>query len=545
MTNMDDARHRYAAATDALFAHCRADTPGCAVGIVQHGELAFAKGYGSADLDHGVPLTPHSVFYIASVAKQFTAAAMLRLVVDGALSLDDELSRHFPELPDYARSITPRHLLHHTSGLRDYLTLRQLAGLSFEDHFDNDWALAMIARQRNLDFAPGKEFGYSNSNYVLLAELVMRVSGQSLQAFCEQQFFDPLGMSQTRWGAEPHAVIPHRVTSYRQLAGGRFRRMVQNFAAFGDGNLLTTVHDLARWDAAMYDHSPRWRPLVELMLARGVLASGETLSYAGGLEHSAYREVPTIEHGGGMLGFRTHLLRMPTERLTVIFLSNVASENARARTRQLADIWQFGELAVNRPPPLTAEPASAAPIDATALDAMAGIYREPEAPHATLIVERDGGGLKARFAGVTVTLTPTAPDTFQAAHGPMPMQLRRVPTDDGTRRVEVDVPERHLVLDAASVGDAVDAAPGRYVCDEIGAVWTIAREAGDRLLLHGAAPFGESVRLYAVGADELISSEWRLLLERDEDDMDGAQRGRVRGLLIDAGRVRALRFRRC
>jgi CubicO group peptidase (beta-lactamase class C family) len=529
---------RQQAATDALFASCdRPDSPGCVVGVLQDGELRYARGYGSADLDHETPLGPDSVFYIASVAKQFTAAAIARLAADGALALDDPLRGHLPELPATPYDgVTLRHALHHTSGIRDYLTLRQLSGRSFEDWFDNAWALDMIARQRALNFAPGAEFNYSNSNYVLLAEVVARVAGMTLQAFCQRHFFDPLGMTRSQWGVEPHRVIPGRVTSYAHERDIGYRRMIQNFSAIGDGNLLTTVCDLARWDAAFYDRAATWRPMIERMLARGALNDGTTIAYAGGLGHGTYRELPTVHHGGGMLGFRTFMLRLPTVRFTAIVLANHANENAQARAEQLADIWHFGDAGIRPAAPLTVELPSSVAAAPAALEAIAGVYRAHDADNATVVLERDGVRLSMQFAGTSTELVQSAPDVFHSIDPALPVQVRALPPDDGLRRIELIAPGREIVFDEVGARHSalLDAVVGHYHCEEVDTTWTLECTDG-HCYLRGAAPHGATVNVHAVGADELVTSSWRLHVERD------AER-RVSALIVDAGRACGLRF---
>ena len=254
-----------------------------------------------ANLDYDVPLTSQSVFYIASTSKQFAAASIALLALRGRLSLDDDVRRYVPEVPAYGRQVTVRHLLHHTSGVRDYLALRSMAGKSFEDFFDVAWGVDIISRQERLNFEPGSEYLYSNSGYLLLAEIVGRVSGKPLPEFGRENFFEPLGMTATHWGGDRHRVVPDRVISYDAREPDGYRRWVKNFHAMGDGNLLTTVEDLAKWDAIFYDTTDAWRPLVDLMLTRGVLNDGEEIDYALGLMHGEYRDRPTVAHGGAFL----------------------------------------------------------------------------------------------------------------------------------------------------------------------------------------------------------------------------------------------------
>ena len=193
---------------DQIFSGFGKDTPGCALAVVRDGGIAYSKGYGMASLEHGVPITPQTVFDIGSTAKQVTAAAVLLLAQDGKLSLDDDVRKHIPEIPDYGTPVTLRHLLHHTSGIRDYIALLQLGGVNFEDVATDADGLAAIARQKNLDFSPGDEHSYSNSGYFLLSLIVERASGKTLRDFAQERIFTPLGMTSTEILERSHASHP-------------------------------------------------------------------------------------------------------------------------------------------------------------------------------------------------------------------------------------------------------------------------------------------------------------------------------------------------
>jgi CubicO group peptidase (beta-lactamase class C family) len=257
---------------DKLFAQWdKPDSPGCALGVIKGGKLVYKRGYGSANLDYNAPLTSESVFYIASTSKQFTAASILLLVRRGAISLDDDIRKYFPELPKYEAPITVKHLVHHTSGVRDYLELMGMADRRMDGPFGNEVAVELIARQKGLNFKPGERFLYSNSNYVLMAEIVRRASGKSLREFADENIFRPLGMTNTHFNDDLTAVVKNRVVSYAPISPGRFRQFVKTIEAMGDGNLLTTVEDLAKWDQNFYPlHGVNTPPITAEALAGAV-----------------------------------------------------------------------------------------------------------------------------------------------------------------------------------------------------------------------------------------------------------------------------------
>ena len=408
------------AATDSLFADLAgAEAPGCAVGVVRDGALVFSGGYGSANLDYGIPLGPMSSFYLASVSKQFVGAAVALLVIDSRLDLSQSIRTYVPELPEYTDRVTVRHLVHHISGIRDYLALFELAGRSVQDFFDNDDAIELIARQKSLNFEPGSQYLYSNSGYVLLAEIVERVTGQSLDEFSQERLFEPLGMESTHWGEDLSRVVPGRAESYRPLGGDSYGRLIWNFEGKGDGNLHSTVEDLARWDSVFYRRDEPWRSMVDLMRIRGTLNDGESISYAFGISYVKYRGRPGLAHSGGMLGYRTDIFRLPEERFTSIVLCNSGQLNPPRLSRLLADIWVFGgpdeESNTQAETPTGPRPVESSwEPTAAELEAFEGAYYSGELD-VTYELTRNGDRLQVSLGGRTIQLTPRTAGHFGGA----------------------------------------------------------------------------------------------------------------------------------
>src|SRR5262245_41817068 len=233
------------AKVDAVFAqYDKPDSPGCALGVIKDGKLVYARGYGMANLEHGVPNGPKLVYDIGSTSKQFAAASVLLLAKQGKLSLDDDARKHIPELPAYQKPITIRHLLHHTSGLRDYLTLFSLAGVNFDDTTTEKDALDIIIRQKALNFTPGDEWLYSNSGYFLLSIIIKRASGKSFAEFAKENIFDQLGMKHTLILDNHKRIVPMRATGYSPDPRGGFQIEMSNFEQTGDGAVQTSIEDL-------------------------------------------------------------------------------------------------------------------------------------------------------------------------------------------------------------------------------------------------------------------------------------------------------------
>jgi CubicO group peptidase (beta-lactamase class C family) len=326
---------------DAVFADLDSThSAGCATAVIRDGKTVFANGYGMANLDHNVPITPETVFDIGSTSKQFTAAAIALLALDGRLGLDDDVRKYIPELPAYDKTITVRHLLHHTSGVRDYAALLTLSGVDDHDVFSYQDLVVLTARQKNLNFIPGHEHLYSNTGYILLAIIVQRVSGQAFGEFVEQRIFEPLGMTHSLVYEDRNRVIANRATGYSLGSDGSHRiDHYWNFALGGDGQVYTTVGDLALWDSNFYDPIVGGAKFLEMLHTRGELNNGEDIDYALGLFHGEYRGLKTVDHGGAWGGFRAQFIRVPEHRFSAVVLCNLATSGPDKRVQQLVDIY--------------------------------------------------------------------------------------------------------------------------------------------------------------------------------------------------------------
>jgi CubicO group peptidase (beta-lactamase class C family) len=386
------------AQTDNIFALWnKSDSSGCACGVMKRGELIYAKGFGVADLEHDIPLTADSVFYIASTSKQFTAASVGLLVLDGKVALKDDIRKFLPEIRDYGSTISVEQLLHHTSGVRDYLELVEIAGRGDFDKLDNDMAIRLLARQKSLNFTPGSQHLYSNSNYVMLAEIVKRASGIPMSRFAKERIFLPLGMNSTRFGNDVGEIVPNRVISYGETPDGRHFQFIKTIEAYGDGNLLTTVRDLARWQENFYSGKVGGPVLLNLLRTRGVLNDGKSTNYGFGLVFGKHRGVAFEGHGGAFLGFRTELLRFPDQHFSVTVLCNFASANAGGLARQVADLYLVG---VTEPPKNVAKSFTEIRINPTTFDAYTGSYAiEGSAPRFVMTFTRKGDKYFAQASG--------------------------------------------------------------------------------------------------------------------------------------------------
>ncbi len=328
------------AEVDAVFAeYDTTDAPGMSVAVLRDGEFIHLRGYGLASLEHSIPNTPETIFRIGSTSKQFTAACIALLVLRGELDLDADIREFFPKMWRHDPPVTVRHLVHHTSGMRDYSDLIFLADGDFDDFITPEESIRALELQRGLAFEPGTDWQYSNSNYLLLGEIVHRVSGASLAEFAADHLFDPLGMEHSHFQDLATHVVRGRAWGYSPGEGGEFELDITILDHVGDGSVFTTVLDLARWDANFYDCAlPEGEAFLELMLTEGLLDSGEGTGYGFGLDLDEYRGLRVVRHGGAWVGYRAELLRFPEQQLSIICLANRSDAEPWQLANEVADV---------------------------------------------------------------------------------------------------------------------------------------------------------------------------------------------------------------
>jgi CubicO group peptidase (beta-lactamase class C family) len=328
------------ASIDSFFYHySERNGPGYVVGIVQDGDLVYSNAYGSANLDYNIPLSDSSAFYIGSMAKQFTAAALLLLESEGKLLLTDEVTKYFPSFPDYGEPITLAHLLYHTSGIREAYSLALFQGFdpNFEEVYATEDIVELMISQRDLNFIPGEEFRYSSGGYSILVKVIEQVSQMSFRDFAYQHIFDPLKMTSTFVCDDHNDIVPNRAVSYFPLTDSTFERRVQVFDAYGDGGIITTLEDLVKWDQAFYSEALGIANFSNKMYQVGSLNNGTELTYARALNVWEYRGEKVVQHNGGMLGFRVDLVRFPDHNTSIILLGNQAFLNPTRDALKIAD----------------------------------------------------------------------------------------------------------------------------------------------------------------------------------------------------------------
>jgi CubicO group peptidase (beta-lactamase class C family) len=521
-------------AVDRVFdAFRNTDSPGCAVGVSRSGQVVLERAYGMANLETGTPITPSSIFHVASVSKQFTAAAILLLERDGRLSLDDDIRKHLPEMPDYGATITIRHLLTHTSGLRDQWDLLALGRGRFEENRITEAdVMDIIPRQTALNFKPGAEYVYSNTGYTLAGVIVRRVSGKSLREFAHERIFQPLGMNHTHFHDDYTMVVRGRTSAYAPRAGAeRWRVSIPNYDTYGATSLFTTVGDLLKWEANVDKPAVGDASMFQRMEVRTPLSSGDTSNYGLGVTSARYRSVRVVEHGGADAGYRSHLARVPEHGIAIAIACNTSTANSTQLTRGVIDAFIGSSLAPVAGP--TAPTGANVPVEQ--VRQRAGVYLQPTTMQVvrlvmrgnTLVVEAPGGPTLVPLDEKRFSLTGQAGDLL-FADGDKANYERRIP---GLRpipfeRKEPVTPTAALMSQYAGVYSSAELA---------GSIFRVA--ATDSTI---TLQTGTSTPLVAriVFADTFLTGANGYTIQFTRSG------GRVTGFEVTNGRIRRVRFTR-
>lgn len=508
--------------------------PGSAVLVVKDGKILLNKGYGLAELEHQIPIGPNTVFDLASVSKQFAGFAIATLLEEGKISLEDDIRKYIPELPDFGHPITVEHLLHHTSGIRDWTNTLVLAGWSFDDVISFDQILRMAYLQRGLNFEPGSEYNYSNTGYNLLAELVQRVSGLSFRDWTNRHILQPLGMTNSRFMDDHTEVIANRARGYFRDQNGIYHASPNNLTALGSSSMYSTTTDLAKWVTELDQPHPERKAVIERMFQTRQLNDGKENDYAYGLVVNAFHGTRAINHSGSWASFRTYLLVLPEKHLSVVVLNNYAG-NPAALARTIAS-WYVPE------PQMAGTQAgergsAAVPVSEQVLDHYAGTYRLGPGWYVTLTRQGDQLWTQAtnedRFP-----MTPLANNLFRIdAYGGRTMEFFTEKSGDVS----------HLVyngmvcpkVEEATVADPVDlqAYTGRYLSEELRTEYEVVLEGDSLKLRHHR--HGE-LDLRHAWAEDFTGSRWFIQSVEFFRDADGA----IQGFRVTSGRARNQPFRK-
>jgi CubicO group peptidase (beta-lactamase class C family) len=462
--------------------------PGCAVAVVHRGHILLSRGYGLANLEHHVPITPQTRFQIGSASKQFTAMCIFLLVAQGTVGLDDAIRRYLPEMPAHAQPITIRHLMHHTSGLREALTLLAYTGWNVHaDILSRETILHLFAQQHGLNFVPGSHFEYNNSNYFLLAELVQRVSGHSLNDFAAEQIFAPLGMDQTQFSNTVASIDAPQAVGYIRASDAQYTSAPQGVGIIGAAGLFTTVTDFLRWDRNFDEGQIGGTALIDQLLTPGRLINGRPLHYAGGLFVQKYHGLRLISHAGGFPGVSAYFVRLPELQLSTMFLCNHNELDLRQLALQLVDRYLADDgraVAPQRMESKTGQEEDLLAYTGAFWNVRAGWTCTVTIQEGCLVIQlyQTSPSFPARFQ-----LTSIGRGRFQAGDALDTIRVTFVPADAGRprRMYLLTEGEAEEVLEAFApvtpTFEQLDAYSGTYTSDELPITLSFARD-GDSLV---------------------------------------------------------------
>jgi CubicO group peptidase (beta-lactamase class C family) len=519
---------------ESLFARWNSpQSPGCAAAVLKQGDVVWQRGFGMANLEHAIPITPQSAFYLGSTSKQFTAMTVLLLVERGKLGLDDPIRRWLPQLPEYLQPVTIRHLLEHTSGIRDYITLWNLTNPEDDAALSEVYVNELLLRQKELNFAPGTEFLYSNSGYFLLSQIVRPAAFRHLADLAEETVFRPLGMNSTRYYRDRFAILPRRATGYspapaaNDMIPGSIRINTATLDVTGDGGVFTTLEDVAKWDKLFADPQPPFAGAIARMMTQVALPSGDKAEYGRGLMLRRVNGYDTVSHMGGLRGYRSDILRIPSEHTTIACLCNASDADAGALSRLIME-------AILPPRP----PATPPKLTAEELKRKVGAFQDRlTGDLLQIMIQNDT--LIADFNGFRMPLMPETPMRFRSAAGPLrfEVEFRANGSTDEPRFLRNEA-ESHretafervqlLAGPPANLGQY----EGRFFSAEARATLEVRLVDGNLELYQQERPVG---RMQATTPDRFHLGALNVEFLRDASKS-------VEGLRLNTGRVRRLLF---
>jgi CubicO group peptidase (beta-lactamase class C family) len=517
-----------------------ADKPGAAVAVVKDGKILFSKGYGTANLEYGIPNSPTTIFHVASVSKQFTVYAVLLLARDGKLSLDDDVRNYIPEVPDFGKIITLRHLANHTSGLRDQWNLLTLAGWRLDDVITKEHVLKLVSRQKELNFNPGDEFAYCNTGFTLLAEVVARVSGKSFAEFTQERIFGPLQMNSTLFYDDHQKIVKNRAYSYYHDGNG-YKKSVLNYANVGATSLFTTVEDLARWAIYLNNPTPEDAALIHQMNTQAVLNNGKVIEGALGQFVNRYNGLRQIQHGGADAGYRSYLGRFPDQNFAVIVFSNEATFSPGAMALKVADIYL--DNLYDKPVPSKPnkeKPAKAVKLSGKQLEPYCGFYWDDQAKSSRKIYLKNDTLYYHRTDNSESRLVPVSQTEFKMQNVPDDLRVVFGKSGDNKPTMTVTIAGTDPSYFVGYVPSSYSAEQlkqfeGYYYAEELSTGYQLVVKDGKLTAVHQRT---SDVEFTPIMSDLFSGSRFFMgLVQFTRSDENN-----IKGLKVSSGRVRNLWF---
>lgn len=506
------------------------NSPGAAVAVIKNGKLVFAKGYGMSNLEYDIPITPASIFHIASESKQYTAFCIVLLAKEGKLKLDDDIRKYLPYIPDFGKTITIRNLINHTSGLRDQWQLLAIGGEAIDDVIKQEHIIKLIEKQKELNFEPGSQFLYCNTGYTLMAEIIKKVTGKSLREFADERIFKPLGMLNTHFHDDNTEIVKGRTYSYDSIGVNKFANNLLNYSTIGATSLFTTVEDEAKWLENYETAKVGGNDAIEQMFQQGELNNGHKLSYAFALEIDSVMGYKRIGHGGADAGYRTYTVRFPEENLGIIVFSNLGQFNPKNLAMKVANFYL--------PKRISKEQADQTiNVDTTLYRHYSGSYFSLDGKRCKII---DSCGLHVKFDTKPQMLKPLADTIFADSNGSFKIFFSRDKKKKPesllvkTRNQDVKLfkTQKPILNDAQ-----LTKYTGNYFSSELDTKYEIISKNGKLILTHRRYP---DVNLDPISENQFSTSFWwmtNIIFNRNA-------KGEIVGFEVNEGRILHLKFQK-
>ena len=515
-----------------------ATTPGCTIGIVMNDQLVYAKGFGLANLEYGIPNTPQTIFHMASISKQFTAYSIILLAQQGKLSLDDDIHKYLPWFPDLKEKITIRNLLNHTSGIRDQWQLLAIAGTRLDDVITQEQIIKILSKQQALNFKPGTQFSYSNSGFTMLAEIIKKVSGMPLRKFTDSAIFKPLGMASTHFHDDYTEIEKNRAYSYDRIDSAHFSNSILSYSNVGATSLFTNIPDMSKWIMNFYDPKVGNETTIGHLTKNARLSSGEKLSYAQGIVTNTYKGWKQFSHGGADAGYRTYVSVFPDLKMGFMVFSNLGDFRTSSKVYEMADLFIKDTTAKKEEIKRAAADSIAAVLkDTLSVKKFLGSYISEEG--IVFSSELKNSRLYYNVEGESNFLIKGLKDTFSMAKSPEVKLVFAIKAKDTT--VDIKVPDDKVYhftksrMDTLPNDAQLKTYTGTYYCPELDCKYGIVLKDHQLLLTNDKY---DDTKLTKTGPDNLTSDYWwmdHLKILRDNNK-------KITGFEVNSGRVMHLKF---
>ena len=531
------ATEKEAQVDQAFYVWNQEDTPGASVAVQKDGVIIFKKGYGLANLEYDIPVEPSTIFHIASVSKQFTAFSILLLEADGKLSIDDDIRKYIPEVPDFGKTITLKHLATHTSGMRDQWNLLAMAGWRLDDVITKEHVLKLVSKQKDLNFEPGEEMVYCNTGFTLLAEVVARVSGKTFAEFTEERIFKPLKMTNTLFYDDHEKIVKNRAYSYRSDGKG-YKKSVLSYANVGATSLFTTVEDLSLWAHNFSNIKVGNKDIIKSLNTRAVLNNGDTIAAAKGQFVGEYKGLNEISHGGADAGYRTFFTRFPNQNVSVAVFGNSGGFNSGAMAYKVVDIYLKDQLKETpKEKDVEAEEKEEVVVSQNLLDSYVGDFELQ--PGFIISISEEDGSLFAQATGQSkLDLVPVSETEFKVAEVEATIHF---PEGQGSKVESITLHQGGQEMNASRLDPfdkdkvILENYEGDFYSEELSTTYHFKVMEGILMAKHSRL---SDIELTPAKTDVFTGNRWffgQVEFIKNDD-------GTIKGCQVSSGRVRNLKF---